>query len=60
VNSPRARDRTHDSAKDEKRDAMLREAGYAIVRWHSKSKPNSTAIREKLLLPLGVALAVRT
>lgn len=44
-------DRTHSSAKDESRDAMLREADYKIVRWQSKSKPDRLAIRELLLVP---------
>ena len=42
-------DRTHDQEKDEKRDAMLASAGYKIVRWHSKSKPDAAAIRKQLL-----------
>ena len=46
-------DRTHDPAKDESRDAMLRGANYRIVRWQSKSKPNGAAIRQALLAPSG-------
>ena len=42
-------DRTHDSAKDAKRDAMLLEAGYSVVRWHSKTKPDTEAIRSRLV-----------
>lgn len=42
-------DRTHDGEKDAKRDAMLASAGYRIIRWHSKSKPDATAIRAELL-----------
>lgn len=41
-------DRTHDSGKDAKRDEMLQSAGYRIVRWHSKSKPETAAIRAEL------------
>lgn len=42
-------DRTHDADKDARRDEMLRSAGYQIVRWNSKSKPNADAIRAQLL-----------
>lgn len=42
-------DRTHDSAKDAARDAMLGSAGYRVVRWHSKNKPDATAMRATLL-----------
>lgn len=42
-------DRTHDTAKDSKRDAMLRQGGYRVVRWHSKSKPDAAQIRGTLL-----------
>jgi hypothetical protein len=41
-------DRTHDSGKDAKRDAMLSTAGYKIIRWHSKKKPDLTAIKAAL------------
>ena len=44
-------DRTHNSAKDESRDAMLRQANYKVVRWQSKEKPDDRAIREALLVP---------
>lgn len=44
-------DRTHDQEKDEKRDAMLASAGYKIVRWNAKSKPDAAAIRSSLLPP---------
>lgn len=43
-------DRTHDSGKDAKRDEMLKSAGYSIVRWHSKTKPDIAAIRTALML----------
>lgn len=42
-------DRTHDSTRDNRRDAMLRESGYTIVRWHSKTKPEPSAIRAALV-----------
>ena len=41
-------DRTHDSGKDAKRDEMLQSAGYRIVRWQSKAKPNAAEIRTEL------------
>lgn len=44
-------DRTHDSGKDAKRDEMLQSAGYRIVRWHSKTKPDVAAIRAELCAP---------
>jgi hypothetical protein len=47
-------DRTHDSAKDARRDAMLQEAGYSTVRWTSKAKPDTNAIRQRLLVPSSV------
>ena len=42
-------DRTHNNEKDAKRDAMLASAGYRIIRWNSKAKPDLAAIRAKLL-----------
>ncbi len=44
-------DRTHDSDKDGRRDAMLASAGYKVVRWKSKTKPDAAAIRAELLAP---------
>lgn len=44
-------DRTHNSDKDGRRDAMLSSAGYKVVRWKSKSKPDAAAIRVELLAP---------
>ena len=41
-------DRTHNGAKDAKRDAMLSSAGYRTIRWNSKSKPDSSTIRFEL------------
>jgi len=42
-------DRTHDLEKDRKRDEMLFEAGYNIVRWDSRAKPQTKEIRDTLL-----------
>lgn len=42
-------DRTHNAAKDNKRDEMLREGGYKIVRWHSTAKPDAAAISAALI-----------
>jgi hypothetical protein len=41
-------DRTHDTTKDSKRDVMLASAGYRVVRWNSKSKPDAATIRAAL------------
>lgn len=41
-------DRTHSAEEDERRDQMLSDAGYKIIRWQSKKKPDEAAIREKL------------
>jgi hypothetical protein len=38
-------DVTHIAAKDAKRDAMLQEAGYRVLRWHSRNKPMENEIR---------------
>ena len=43
-------DRTHDSEKDAKRDAMLASAGFRTIRWNSKTKPDIAAIRAQLNL----------
>lgn len=50
-------DRTHNPAKDGKRDEMLQSAGYRIIRWNSKAKPSPASIREALLptSPVGSA-----
>jgi very-short-patch-repair endonuclease len=37
-------DRTHNAAKDAKRDKMLSSAGYRTIRFHSKRKPSETEI----------------
>lgn len=42
-------DKTHSNEKDAKRDAMLASAGYRIVRWNSKAKPDLAAIRAELV-----------
>lgn len=44
-------DRTHESGKDAKRDAMLASAGYKTIRWPSKAKPDAAAIRAALAPP---------
>jgi len=48
-------DRTHDAQKDAKRDVMLASAGYRVVRWNSKIKPDPATIRSELLPPASVA-----
>lgn len=40
-------DRTHREDKDAKRDAMLEQAGYKVVRWNSKSKPTLEQIQQQ-------------
>ena len=40
-------DRTHQKDKDAKRDAMLEQAGYKVIRWSSKRKPTAEQIRER-------------
>lgn len=45
-------DRTHNSAKDAKRDAMLQQAGYRTLRWQSKSRPSRAEIFAALMGPL--------
>ena len=42
-------DRTHDSEKDARRDAMLASTGFQTIRWNSKTKPDIAAIRARLL-----------
>ncbi len=39
-------DKTHSNDKDAKRDAMLEQAGYKIIRWNSKKKPTVQEITE--------------
>lgn len=40
-------DRTHNASKDGKRDLMLEQAGYTVVRWNSKKKPTAQEIAER-------------
>lgn len=42
-------DRTHDTQKDAQRDKMLLQAGYRVMRWHSRRKPDLQTIRHTLL-----------
>lgn len=51
-------DRTHDADKDAKRDATLGSAGYRIVRWSSKTKPDAAAMRAELMRPSLAALSI--
>jgi very-short-patch-repair endonuclease len=44
-------DRTHDKARDARRDAMLQQAGYRTVRWQSKHKPGTAEILAALVAP---------
>jgi len=44
-------DRTHNPDKDAKRDIMLTSAGYKVIRWNSKTKPDANAIRLQLMPP---------
>jgi very-short-patch-repair endonuclease len=39
-------DRTHNAEKDARRDAMLEDAGYSVVRFPSRHKPDSMKIRQ--------------
>ena len=52
-------DRTHDSEKDAKRDAMLASAGFRTIRWNSKTKPDIAAIRAQLVPALGAIANLR-
>ena len=42
-------DRTHNTDRDSKRDRMLEQAGYKVIRWESKRKPTVEQIRERIL-----------
>lgn len=44
-------DRTHKTDKDGKRDAMLEQAGYTVIRWNSKKKPTTEEIAAKISSP---------
>ncbi|MBZ6078467.1 DUF2726 domain-containing protein [Microvirga puerhi] len=39
-------DRTHDARKDARRDQILASCGYTVVRFQSRTRPSSEAIRE--------------
>lgn len=41
-------DVTHDPEKDAKRDKMLASAGYNLIRWHSRSKPDRATIAKTI------------
>ena len=41
-------DKTHNADKDLKRDSMLTGAGYRVVRYQSKTKPDGASIRADL------------
>jgi hypothetical protein len=41
-------DKTHSNDKDGKRDLMLEQAGYKVIRWNSKKKPSAVEIRDKI------------
>jgi hypothetical protein len=41
-------DRTHNADRDTKRDRMLEQAGYKVIRWESKRKPTAEQIREQI------------
>jgi very-short-patch-repair endonuclease len=42
-------DKTHRAQNDAKRDAMLEQAGYVVIRWNSKMKPAASEISEKII-----------
>jgi hypothetical protein len=42
-------DRTHDAERDAKRDAITKAAGYATLRFRSRSKPDVPALRAAVL-----------
>lgn len=44
-------DRTHNAEKDAKRDAMIEQAGYRVIRWNSKAKPSLDEIRQRIEIP---------
>lgn len=37
-------DKTHDAARDRKRDALMAQAGFKTIRWESKAKPDVSQI----------------
>lgn len=48
-------DRTHQVAKDQRRDARLNQGAIRTVRFQSKNKPDAAAIRAAVLGPAAVA-----
>ena len=42
-------DRTHDAAKDQRRDSITGSAGYPTLRWHSRKRPLPAEIRKAVL-----------
>lgn len=44
-------DKTHKSDRDGKRDAMLEQAGYTVIRWNSKKKPTTEEISARIASP---------
>jgi hypothetical protein len=41
-------DKTHNKNKDAKRDSMIEEANYKMIRWNSNSKPTIEEIKQKI------------
>lgn len=39
-------DRTHDAKKDQKRDALFKEAGYQVIRFESRRKPSEKQVAD--------------
>jgi hypothetical protein len=48
-------DKTHSTEKDAKRDAMLQQAGYQVIRWPAKQKPSPAEIQAKFGIVPGAA-----
>lgn len=48
-------DRSHNTERDQKRDAMLQSAGYRVIRWDSRKKPSEEEIRARIELSLDVS-----
>lgn len=44
-------DRSHDAAKDARRDAMLHQAGYRTLRWQASARPGAAEILAALVPP---------
>ena len=49
-------DRTHSKTRDEQRDNMLHTAGYKVVRWQSKARPDTAEIRQGIGLQTAAAV----